>query len=176
MPRSTSIEVDISAYRHDFRHFLAFAIATAVGSVLFALTRKLVWGRHESLTEMGLWLLALLPYVTYFVARRLKVMSGVMASVDFIEIWTIALFAFVILHVTSLSIYYETAITEFFGLGIGSYFALSMLYVGIAYFIVTLWRTLRTHASSTLSLFASRAVGAVVGVFLFCISVFVIAF
>uniref|UniRef100_Q07PN8 Uncharacterized protein n=1 Tax=Rhodopseudomonas palustris (strain BisA53) TaxID=316055 RepID=Q07PN8_RHOP5 len=159
------------------RHLLGVFAVVAVGCVLFAASRKLVWGREESLSDLSLWTLAALPYAVYF-GLSLSTSNRAVAllkSADFLAIWTFSLLAFVFLRATSLATIFEFGIYDSFGPGIVRYSLLSMIYFGLGYLAVALWRVTRPHLGKAIDIFATRAISLVAGAALFCCGVFLIA-
>lgn len=149
------------------------------GCLLFAASRKLVWGYEESFADLGLWLLALAPYVGFFFFSRLDLASNrtiaFLRGSDFLAIWTFSLLFFVILRTTTLSKLFENDIYGSFGPGVARYFLLSMVYIGFGYVAVTAWRLTRPHFAAAREIVLSRAVSFFAGAVLFCCAVFLIA-
>jgi hypothetical protein len=150
------------------------------GTVLFALSRKIVWGRDESLEVLWVWVLALIPYALYVLAVELPGSSDrrmrFVRESDFVSIWTVSLLLFVFLRTTGLADIYEDRIYGATEPGAYRYWTLSIIYIGLGFCVVTAWRLTRTHRARTAQLVAAHATSFVAGVLLFCMGVFLIAF
>ena len=159
-----------------YRHAAAEIVAVAAGCLLFAASRKLVWGREESLAEVGLWALAILPYAGYFFVMKFAPSSrAAVESADFLAIWTSSLLAFVLLRITSLSKFYENSIYDTFGPGTLRYLVLFAIYIGLGFVAVVAWRFLRTRFDSLGGVLIQRLVSFFLGVALFLSGIFLIA-
>lgn len=135
--------------QHGIRRMLASVTLAVFGCLLFAASRKLVWGRNESLADIWLWALAALPYAMFFAGRQLGATSrdalAFLKSADFLAIWTVSLLTFVILRATGFSDLFEDSIYSLLRPGAARYAVLSVIYIGLGWTIVTASRMIGTR-------------------------------
>jgi hypothetical protein len=167
------------------RQIIALAGVVLLGSVLFVISRKLVWGREEALTGWARWSLALLPYAAYFCARKYSSSSDrllmLVKRTDFLVIWTVSLLAFVIMRGSMIAPLYESPIYNVTDPTLLRYAMLSAIYVGFASISVTIWRLTKTNVTASNVVVAPQnviglhVISALAAWVLFCSFVFVIA-
>jgi hypothetical protein len=169
-----------SVARSHARQIFALGSVVLVGCVLFVISRKLVWGREESVTRWLVWTLALLPYFVYFVAREFSSwfqrLVGIVKRTDFLPIWTISLLSFVVMRGSTLASWYENPIYDATSADLTRYAAISAIYVGFAFATVTLWRLTRPNRFVTAAnVLGLHATSTLVAWILFCVLIFLIA-
>src|SRR4051794_5306389 len=96
------------------RRIAGFCCALIAGCLLFIASRRLTWGRDQSLADWPLWVVAALPYLAYFGATRLAVkrFADLVKQSDFLPVWTVSLIAFVAMRASSLAHLYEPGIYD----------------------------------------------------------------
>jgi hypothetical protein len=162
------------------RQVLGACCAVGAGTLLFLASRKLTWGRDQSLADWPLWVIAALPYLAYFAAVKFSAerFSELVRRSDFLAVWTVSLFSFVLMRSSSLAHLYESNIYESTVAGTTRYAIISAVYTLFGYLTVTAWRLTfgvrqKTGALS-LNYIGVQALGLLVAFILFCTGIFLI--
>jgi len=158
------------------RRVIGIAFAALAGGVLLFASRRLAWGRDQSLADWPLWIIAIVPYCTYFGITRYSALrlAALVKQSDFLWIWAISLIAFVVMRSSSLSRLYENGIYDTIIEGIWRYASISAIYVGFGFLAVTSWRLLFGPYHHDPGSMLARALGVLVAFVLFCSGVFLI--
>lgn len=139
---NTSVSRFIGAdTKADFKHLLEFGAWLICGSFLFLISRKLVWGRDETLLNAPMVLFAAIPYCLFYIAERVALFrthhtNKLLAFSAFVPMWTASLLAFVILRGSMASNFYEDTIYASTNVGPGRYLILSAVYVAFGFLFV----------------------------------------
>jgi len=160
-------------------NYLGVALMAIAGFLLFLASRKLVWGRDESLISASVWMLAVAPYLLYLVGRRIAASAALRAfnfeGADFLAIWTCSLLIFVIARWTGFGDLFEDPIYDTFVPGPTRYGLLSTIYIALGFAVVLLARLLVSGKAKTMASSVQRTASYIVGVVLFLCSIFLIA-
>jgi hypothetical protein len=174
---ATSSGRDPVTFGHGWKLFTLGGVAVG-GCLLFIMSRKLAWGRHEPLTGWLRWSFAVLPYVIYFTARQFASSQRILTLVkqtDFLPIWTLSLLLFVAMRGSTIAPIYESQIYRATEPDFLRYAILSGIYVGFAAIVVTVWRAVTRHLFATQgSAAALRLSSTIFAWMLFCGLIFVV--
>jgi hypothetical protein len=160
------------------RQILALGTIALFGCVLFVVSRKLAWGREESLTGWLRWSLALFPYIAYVIVRQFsrlwpRLLELVKRS-DFLPIWTISLLVFVLMRGSMIAPLYEAPIYDTTNPSFARYAILSALYIASATIIVAAWRVFKGFFTVAPNVVGLHFLSAAFAWVLFCGFVFLI--
>src|SRR5437773_2774592 len=100
-----TIAINKSMHSNLARKVLGAGCAIVAGTLLFLASRKLTWGRDQSLADWPLLVIAAFPYLAYFAAITLSAdrFSELVKRSDFLSVWTVSLLSFVLMRSSSLA-------------------------------------------------------------------------